>query len=65
MKRTNVEIDEKKLKAAKRAFDISTTKDLIDFALSELLRMQSRRNILRLKGKVRIDLDLDDSRETG
>ncbi len=62
---TNVMIDEKKLKAAKRAFDISTTKDLIDFALTELLKTQSRKKILSLKGKVRIDIDLGSSRTTG
>ncbi len=65
MIRTNVLIDEKKLKAAKRAFDILTTKDLIDFALTELLKSQSRKKILDLKGKVRIDIDLDTSRSTG
>ena len=63
--RTNVVIDEKKLKAAKRAFDIATTKDLIDFALTELLKMHQRKNILSLKGKVKMHLDLNKSRETG
>jgi len=62
--RTNVVIDEKKLKAAKRAFDIGTTKDLIDFALTEILRMHSRKSVLKLKGKIKIDLDLNDSRKT-
>ncbi len=65
MIRTNVMIDEKKLKAAKRAFDIATTKDLIDFALTELLKTQSRKKILDLKGKVRIDIDLNSSRRMG
>src|SRR4051812_2435076 len=63
MKRTNVEIDEKKLKAAKKAFDIDTTKDLIEFALTELLKIHNRKNILKLKGKIQIDLDLDESRK--
>jgi hypothetical protein len=57
-------LDEKKVKAAKRAFDIETTKDLLDFALSELLRTHSRKGILALKGKVKIDIDLNQSRET-
>ena len=63
--RTNVVLDEKKVKAAKRAFDIATTKDLLDFALSELLRTHHRKSILALKGKVKIEIDLDQSRETG
>jgi Arc/MetJ family transcription regulator len=60
--RTSVVIDDRKLKAAKRAFDIATTKDLIDFALSELLKMHQRKNILSLKGKVKMELDLKKSR---
>ena len=65
MIRTNVVLDEKKLKAAKKAFDISTTKDLLDFALDELLKLQSRKDILNLKGKVKIDIDLDSTRKIG
>ena len=62
MKRTNVVLDEKKVKAAKREYEIETTKDLIDYALSELLRAKQRKKILALKGKVEIDLDLKKSR---
>jgi len=65
MIRTNVVLDEKKLKAAKKAFDISTTKDLLDFALDELLKMQNRKDILNLKGKVKVETDLNTSRKTG
>jgi hypothetical protein len=65
MIRTNVVLDEKKLKAAKKAFDISTTKDLLDFALDELLKMQNRKDILNLKGKVKVEADLNTSRKTG
>jgi Arc/MetJ family transcription regulator len=65
LKRTNVEIDEAKLKAAKKAFDLETTKDVIDFALTELLKTHDRKNILKLKGKIKIDLDLDESRMLG
>lgn len=64
MKRTNVVLDEKKLKIAKRVFDIPTTKDLLDFALSELIKTHDRRKILNLKGKIKIDLDLDELRKT-
>ncbi len=64
MKRTNVVLDEKKVKEAKRAFDVQTTKELLDLALTELLRMHKRKNILSLKGKLKLDLDLDKSRQT-
>ena len=62
MKRTNVVLDEKKVKKAKAAYNIETTRELIDFALSELLRAKERQKILKLKGKVKIDLNLSQSR---
>jgi len=65
MKRTNVVLDEKKVKAAKKACNIETTKDLLDFALTELLRMYGRERILEFKGKVKLDIDLDKSRDVG
>jgi hypothetical protein len=65
MIRTNVVLDEKKLKEAKKAYDISTTKELLDFALDQLLKMQRRKDILNLKGKVKVDLDLRSSRKIG
>ena len=65
MKRTNVVIDEKKLKAAKKAFHIETTRELIDFALNEVLKMYQRKGMLKLKDKVVLDIDLDESRKTG
>lgn len=65
MIRTNVVLDEKKLKAAKKAFDISTTKELLDFALDEILKMQSRKDILNLKGKVKVEVDLNAVRKIG
>ena len=65
MIRTNVMLDEKKLKAAKKAFDITTTKDLLDFALTELLKAHNRKDILSLKGKVKMELDLNKARATG
>jgi hypothetical protein len=65
MKRTNVVLDEKKVKAAKKACHIETTKDLLDFALTELLRMYGRERILEFKGKVPMDIDLDKSRDIG
>lgn len=58
MRRTNIEIDEIKLANAKKAYNIKTTKELVDFALSELLRAIDRKKILKLRGKVKIDIDL-------
>ena len=62
MKRTNVVLDEKKVEKAKKISGIATTKDLLDYALSELLRAESRKQILKLKGKLKLDLDLESLR---
>lgn len=63
MKRTNVVIDEIKLREAKRALDLHTTKEVIDAALTELLKMHQRKSILSLRGKVKLDLNLNKTRK--
>jgi len=51
-KRTNIVLDEDLVKAGLKATDLKTRKDLIDFALRDLLRRESQKQILQLKGKV-------------
>lgn len=63
--RTNVVLDEKKVKAAKKAFQIQTTKELLDFALTEILKRHDRKRILELQGKIDVELDLNRTREAG
>ena len=63
VKRTNVVLDEKKLARAKKAFRIKTTRELLDYALNELLRSHDRKKILGLKGQIELDLDLNATRE--
>lgn len=52
MKRTNIVLDEKLVKACLKATGMKTQKDLIDHALKELLRHESQMKILELKGNV-------------
>ena len=52
MKRTNIIIDESLVKAALRATGLKTRRELVDYALRELLRRESQKKILELKGKV-------------
>ena len=52
MKRTNIVIDEKLLKAGLKATGLKTRRSLIDYALRDLLRRKSLKKILQLKGKV-------------
>ncbi len=65
MKRTNVVIDEKKLKAVKKALSISTTREAIDIALTELLKAQGRKRVLAVMGGFDLDIDLNKSRKVG
>ena len=52
MKRTNIVIDESLVNAALKATEIKTRRELVDYALRELLRRESQKKILELKGKV-------------
>lgn len=52
MKRTNIVIDESLVKAALKVTGLKTRRELVDYALRELLRRESQKKILELKGKV-------------
>lgn len=62
MKRTNIELDEKLLEEGKKATGIKTSKALIDFALKELIRKHRQKRILKLKGKIDWNGNLDELR---
>ena len=63
MYRTTVELDEKLVKEGMRLFNKRTKKELIYFALSELIRREKAKGILDLKGKVRWEGDLKEMRK--
>jgi Arc/MetJ family transcription regulator len=62
MHRTNVELDEKLVKEGMRLFNKRTKKELIHFALSELIRREKAKGILDLEGKVQWEGDLKEMR---
>jgi len=62
MKRTNVVLDEKVVDQAKKATGIRVTRRLLDYALRELLRHRRQRDILKLRGNVEWEGNLDDMR---
>ena len=64
MHRTNVELDEKLVKEGMRLFKKKTKKDLIHFALSELIRREKAKGILDLEGEVEWEGDLKKMRKT-
>jgi len=62
MKRTNVVLDEEVVGRAKRLTGIKATRQLIDYALRELLRRRRQRDILKLRGRVDREGDLGELR---
>ena len=61
MHRTNVELDEKLVKEGMRLFNKRTKKELIHFALSELIRREKAKGMLDLEGKVQWEGNLKSS----
>lgn len=60
--RTNIDIDDELLAAAQRVVGTDTKRATVHYALEELVRRRSRRQILDLRGKVEWQGDLDESR---
>jgi len=63
MKRTSIVINEKLIREAMRATGIKTRSALVDYALRDLLRRESQKRILELKGKVHWEGDLSSMRK--
>lgn len=63
MKRTNIVIDEVLMKKALKATGIKTQKEVVDFALKELIRREFQKKILELKGSVKWEGDIKEMRK--
>ena len=63
MHRTNIELDEKLVKEGMRLFHKKTKKELINFALREVIRREKVKGILALEGKVMWEGDLWEMRK--
>ncbi|MCZ6449491.1 MAG: type II toxin-antitoxin system VapB family antitoxin [Deltaproteobacteria bacterium] len=63
MHRTNIELDEKLVKEGMRLFNKKTKKELINFALKEVIRREKVKGILALEGKVMWEGDLREMRK--
>jgi len=61
--RTNVVIDDKIMKKAKNYTGLKTKKEIINFALQELIKRKERKEILKLAGKLHWEGDLNKMRE--
>ncbi len=60
--RTNIVVDSKLIDAGLKATGLKTRRELVDFALRELLRHKQQKKILSLKGRVSWEGDLDEMR---
>jgi len=60
--RTNIEIDDEVLREAQRLIGTRTKRETVDMALRELVARHRRIGVLDLRGKVRWEGDLDESR---
>jgi Arc/MetJ family transcription regulator len=52
MLRTNIEIDEALVNEAMRLTQLKTKKELVNYAIKELVQKARRRKILELEGKI-------------
>ena len=62
MKRTNIVLDDKLIEEGMKVTGIKTQRALIDHALRELLRDEAQTEILKLKGNVEWNGNLDEWR---
>jgi Arc/MetJ family transcription regulator len=62
-RRTNVVLDEDLIEAGLEVTGLKSRRALIDYALRQLLRRESQRRILELKGRVHWEGDLSSMRQ--
>ncbi|HMV36485.1 MAG TPA: type II toxin-antitoxin system VapB family antitoxin [Turneriella sp.] len=62
--RTNVVLDEKLVKEAMKLTGKKTKRELIDYALHELVKRQKRLALLDLRGRLKWEGDLDAMKAT-
>ena len=58
MARTNIDLADKLVKEGMRIFKCRSKKDLVHLALQELLKKEKRKEILKLRGKIKWEGDL-------
>lgn len=59
MARTNIDLDEKLTKEGLLIFQCKTKKELIHLALKELLKTEKRKEILKLRGRLKWEGNLE------
>jgi Arc/MetJ family transcription regulator len=62
MARTNIDLDDRLVEEGLRVFQCKTKKELIHLALQELLKTEKRKEILKLRGQLQWEGDLEEMR---
>lgn len=62
--KTNIDLDERLIDRAQKLTGLKTKKELVNHALSELVRRNDQKAILRLRGKISWIGNLSKSRES-
>jgi Arc/MetJ family transcription regulator len=62
MARTNIDLDDRLVEEGLLVFKCKTKKELIHLALQELLKTEKRKEILKLRGRLRWEGDLEERR---
>ena len=63
MSRTNIDLDDKLVRRGLSITGFRTKKELVNFALQELLRMEEQKGLLELEGRFRWTGNLDEMRK--
>jgi Arc/MetJ family transcription regulator len=64
MARTNIDLDDALVEEGLRVSQCKTKKELIHLALQELLKTEKRKEILKLRGKLQWEGDLEEMRRS-
>lgn len=61
-KRTNIELDIDLIKEAMKLTNRKTIKDVVHYSLTEIIKLNKRKDILKYKGKINWEGDLNQMR---
>jgi len=64
MARTNINLDDRLVRQGLRTFKCKSKRELVHLALTELLKEAKRKEILKLRGQVRWEADLEKLRRS-
>ncbi len=64
MARTNIDLDDRLVEEGLRVFECKTKKELVHLALKELLKTEKRKEVLKLRGKLKWEEDLEELRRS-